>query len=262
MDEFFAGSRTTVGKIGPDRAFDAGAPLVSCIMATRNRPHFVRQALRCFLRQTYSPAELIVVDDGELPVEDLCAGLPNVRYTRLQGPVNLGAKLNLGIQSARGDIIQKLDDDDYYQSGFLELAAGSLDPTGPDRNLVAWDCFLVLLAGDRRLRHSGHGWTAGGTFCFHRDLWRRTPFRDLPRAVDAHFLRDAQPKVRRICAPELYVLVRHGHNTWTSYPGGASVDEYLRRLPPYHKRLEELIEPIDRPFYDSLTCGEEAPEEG
>ena len=226
---------------------------VSCVLATGNRPAFTRQAIRCFLRQTRDDSELIVVDDGARPVDELCAGLLRVRYVRLDEPTPLGTKLNTGIRQSQGDIIQKLDDDDFYHPEFLERAAETLSRSRHERTLVAWDCFLILLAGDDRVRFSGHGWTAGGTLCFHRALWERGPFRDAPRQVDTFFIEDHQPPCARVCAPEMYILVRHGGNTWNQLSGGGGVDAYFRRRPIYRTPLAELVEPLDEPFYRGLT---------
>lgn len=44
---------------------------ISCLMPTYNRRAFVPQAVDYFLRQDYPSRELIVVDDGTDPVEDL-----------------------------------------------------------------------------------------------------------------------------------------------------------------------------------------------
>jgi glycosyltransferase involved in cell wall biosynthesis len=228
--------------------------VVSCILATRNRPAFVRQAIRCFLRQTYDRSELIVVDDGDLSVADLCSGLYRVRYVRLNEPTSLGSKLNIGVHHARGTIIQKLDDDDYYHNGFLERAVSSLPAVEQECSLVAWDCFLIILAGEAKVRFSGHGWAAGGTLCFHRKLWERANFRDVPYAVDHWFLKDQQPRLIKVCAPELYILVRHGRNTWKTMHG-REVDAYFQRLEVYHKPLDILVEPLDRLFYWPLTNG-------
>jgi len=227
------------------------SPRVSCILATGNRLGFTRQAIRCFLRQTYDDSELVVVDDGKEPAADLCKGLLRVRYIRLDRPTLLGTKLNIGVQHARGIIIQKLDDDDYYHPQFLERAVSNLKDRNGKGGLVAWDCFLVLLAGERLVRFSGHGWAAGGTLCFHRALWEQRPFRDLPREVDAWFLRDHNMQVNRICAPDLYILVRHGRNTWREQ-NGRNVNSYFAQKPFERRSIEALVEPIDLPFYSSL----------
>jgi glycosyltransferase involved in cell wall biosynthesis len=228
-------------------------PVVSCILATGNRPEFTRQAIRCFLRQTFDRSELIVVDDGAEPVADLCSGLFRVRYIRLQQPTPLGTKLNLGIEQARGSIIQKLDDDDFYHATFLDRAVAALRQKPGANRLVTWDCFMILLAGEQHVRFSGHGWTTGGTLCFPRALWEQRPFRAVPRQVDTFFIEDNRPQLIRVCAPELYILVRHGRNTWTELSNGRPVDSHFQRLALYHRPLNDLIEPIDRVFYASLS---------
>lgn len=228
--------------------------LVSCILPTCNRPIFLRQAIRCFLRQTYEQSELIVVDDGEPPVEDLCSGLFRVHYLRLNQRTSLGEKLNIGIDHARGAIIQKWDDDDYYHPGFLEKAVNTLTSAPPGRNLVAWDCFLVLLLNEMTIRYSGNGWAAGGTLCFWRDSWEKVHFRDIPQAVDTYFIKDLQPSIPKVKAPELYILVRHGKNTWNQ-TRDINIDHYFQQLGLYAKSLENLVEPIDCVFYRSLLKG-------
>ena len=234
----------------------SGTPLVSCVVATRGRPRFLKQAIRCFLRQTLRNAELIVVDDSRRGVEELCSGLPSVRYVAAREGTSLGCKLNLGIEHARGQIVQKLDDDDYYHSTFLECSVAALQGTEPGRSVAAWDCFLVLLAGDGQVRFSGHGWAAGGTLCFHRDLWERSHFRDMPHAVDVAFLADTQAEIRRICAPSLYLVVRHGRNTWVRMGHSESVDDFFRHAPSSGMALSDIVQPIDLPFYAALSQGD------
>ncbi len=228
------------------------APL-SCVMATKDRPAFVRVALACFARQTCRDAELIVVDDGALSVEPLCRGRERVRYIRLDRPAPLGAKLNLGIATAEGGAIQKLDDDDYYHPGFLATAWARLRERAGDGSVVAWDCFYVLDTLDTAVRYSGHGWKAGGTLCFPRSMWQRRPFREVPRSVDSWFLHDHDPSVIRVCAPEMYLLVRHGRNTWRHMQGGLDADRFLRTLPLHPPGLDALVDPESAAFYRSLA---------
>ncbi len=228
------------------------APL-SCVMATRDRPGFFRMALACFQRQTCPGAELIVVDDGAQPVEPLCSGVNGVRYIRLAQPAPLGAKLNLGIAASERRWIQKLDDDDYYHPDFLATAMGHLPGRDGDPCVVAWDCFYVLHTADTTVRYSGHGWKAGGTLCFARSLWERRAFRELPRSVDSWFLYDHAPRVIPVCAPQQYLLVRHGRNTWGHMQGGLDADEFLRTLPLYPGGLDALVDPAAAAFYRSLA---------
>jgi hypothetical protein len=166
----------------------------------------------------------------------------------------LGRKLNLGIEQAAGSIIQKLDDDDFYAPEFLARSVAALESARDEHALVTWDCFNVLIAGERVLHHSGHGWTTGGTLCFHRTLWEHQAFRDAPAQVDSFFIEDHSPTLIRVCAPELYMLVRHGRNTWTRLSNGAPVDQHFGDLPA-QRRINEIVEPIDVEFYESLGKG-------
>jgi glycosyltransferase involved in cell wall biosynthesis len=232
---------------------NTSGPLVSCIMPTYNRRRFIPQALRCFANRTYRNAELIVVDDSERSVRSLCEGPEGVRYLRV--PVSTtGAKMNIGIEAARGDILQKIDDDDYYGPRFLESSVEHLLGKDPERALVTRCCFLTLVRSDGILRHSKHGWRAAGGFCFFRDLWRRIPFRDVAASQDTLFLDDLQPDVVLICDAEQYIVVRHGWNTWTSVrlkhsKKAVETDDYFRGLPAYEKTAAQLLDPGGQAFY-------------
>jgi glycosyltransferase involved in cell wall biosynthesis len=232
----------------------AMSELVSCILATGNRERFMAQALGCFAAQTYPDRELIVVDDGEVPVAGLCGPAPRVRYLRLDRRTPTGTKLNLGIEVAAGSILQKLDDDDYYAPGFLASSVGRLQASRSHRAIAAWDSFLILLASAARptLYFSGNGWMAGGTLCFRRQTWQAAPFRDVARDEDAYFLGDHSGPRLRVREPEQYVLVRHGQNTWRRFRNGVAVEDFVRSLKPYPKSLKELVGEDAARFYAGL----------
>ena len=221
-------------------------------MATRNRRRFLPQALRCFQRQNYPNKELLVVDDSRRPCPELCLHVPGVRYIRLTRPTPTGTKLNLAIEAARGDIVQKLDDDDFYRADFLATSVHHVPKRGLRTTIVTRCCFLILLRGDPAVRHSGHGWTPGGAFCFHRSLWQRQPFREVARSEDSWLLHDTEARVIRICDAEQYIVVRHGRNTWKAMSTGETADEYLGHRRPYGKTLRELTPQADVRFYRDL----------
>ena len=90
---------------------------ISVIIPTIGRAS-LRTAVESALNQTVPPAEVIVVvdSDGEpdLPTSDA------VRVLRTSGGVGPGRARQLGIDSAKGDIIALLDDDDRWKKGKLE----------------------------------------------------------------------------------------------------------------------------------------------
>jgi glycosyltransferase involved in cell wall biosynthesis len=90
---------------------------ISVIIPTIGRAS-LRTAVESALNQTVPPAEVIVVvdSDGEpdLPTSDA------IRVLRTSGGVGPGRARQLGIDSAKGDIIALLDDDDRWKKGKLE----------------------------------------------------------------------------------------------------------------------------------------------
>jgi hypothetical protein len=117
---------------------------------------------------------------------------------------------------------------------------------------VVWCCFAVLITGERRLYFSGHGWSTGGTLCFRRALWRRHPFRDMYASSDSWFIRDNNPSIVRVCAPDQYLVVRHGANTWTRIAGSDSVEDYFRQQ-SYPGSIPRFVGRRHAAFYHALA---------
>ncbi len=225
---------------------------VSCILPTKDRPGFVAQALRCWERQTFRDRELIVVDDGVPgPVADLCAGRDAVTYLHVP-PTLLGTKLNIGIERARGDVIQKWDDDDYYAPDFLSCALRALRGCPVARGFVLWEEYLVFLSWRGTVHYTGLGHKAGPSLCFDKAIWEESPFREIPHAVDSFFIGD-HPDYVPVRGAEMLMLVRHKRNTWKEY-WGTDVDGYIEEhLVQYDRPLSVFMAPEDVVFYQSLT---------
>lgn len=98
-------------------------PLVSIIIPTYNRKHFVSDAIDSCLAQTVDNLEIIVVDDGST---DGAAGHLRENYgdtIRLIAQSNQGPGIarNRGIEAARGEFIHFLDADDQLRNDKIEL---------------------------------------------------------------------------------------------------------------------------------------------
>ena len=227
--------------------------LVSCVMATiPERRSFLAQAVKYFLGQTQSDKELSVVGEEAGPSDSLIPNGAPIRYLQTRGGTNLGEKLNIGIEVARGSIIQKVDDDDYYHAEFLAVMASSLDSRKSSQAVAAIDCCPVLITQSGDLKWTGHGRFAGGTLCFPKSLWHRCPFRDVPKDVDRWFLEDQNPDRVRVCRPGLYIYVRHGGTHLWTHRGGQDVREYFSQRSNFWRPLGELMDPDDVGFYRRL----------
>lgn len=203
----------------------AERPLVSCIMPTGNRREFVPLAIRYFLRQDYEPKELVVVDDGEQPVDDLLPRDERISYHRLPRRLTVGAKRNFACERARGTIIAHWDDDDWYAPHRLgrqveALARGGADVCGTN-DLLFYD---VVRADAWRYVYPPESktWVSGSTLCYTREFWERYPFDNIDVGEDACFVWSAAPERVRVMADKsLHVGIIHGKNvspkeTWGS----------------------------------------------
>ncbi|HVG02611.1 MAG TPA: glycosyltransferase, partial [Nitrospira sp.] len=93
------------------------SPMVSVIVPTYNRPERLRQALESVNGQQYQDFEIIVVNDGTIPVEAVVADLNQAgRITLVNHDRNRGlaASRNTGLRMAKGTYIAYLDDDDRF----------------------------------------------------------------------------------------------------------------------------------------------------
>ena len=119
-------------------------PLVSVLMPVFQPDAAVDAAIASVLGQTWRNLELIIVDDGS--PEDACRRLlawperdPRVRLLRAQGNAGTYAVRNLGLASARGELVTCHDADDWSHPRKIELQARHLlARAGRVGNLSRW----------------------------------------------------------------------------------------------------------------------------
>lgn len=248
--------------------YPAFQPLVSVVLTTRDRPGFLPIALTGYRQQRYQRRELIVVDDGEqYPASEPAVNAIGGRLLRMPPGTPLGSKLNAGIALARGSLIQKMDDDDWYGPGFLEGMTGALTASWEatcQPTLVFLSPFLFFDLARWDVRRSITGHLPGATLLFPRALWQEQPFRPLPGDEDVWFQLDhsrlGAVTVRCQSLTE-YLAVRHtgidtdrGH-TWVHQGGGERLDDYVQRLAPYEQPPEALLPPWAAAAYRRLLPG-------
>ena len=235
------------------------APLVSCIMPTRDRRDFVLQSVRYFQRQDYPASELIILDDDATDTLAELRGDSRIRYLRLPERTSIGAKRNQGCAAARGSIIAHWDDDDWYAPNRLtaqvaQLAEGKADVSGLSAgvffDLSSWQFWRCTADLHRRLFV---GDVHGGTLVFKRRVWEqgaRYPDRSL--AEDAWFLHDALrrgARVERLAGEGLFVYLRHADCSW-KFACGQFIDAR-----GWQRVEEPPLPPEDRAFYAARSAG-------
>ena len=200
-------------------------PLVSCIMPTAGRRAFAGQAIAYFLRQTYGPAELLIVDDGADAVADLLPDDPRVRYLRLPRRRSVGAKRNLACEAAAGEIIVHWDDDDWSAPRRLGHQVEELLRQGADvcgLSAVTYYDPWQRQAWQYVYPPHAQAWVAGNTLCYRKTFWQRNPFADIDVGEDTRFVQ-ARLAQRLAVLPDagFFVAVIHAHNVSPKRPRGA-----------------------------------------
>ena len=105
-------------------------PEVSVVITTRNRLHYLREAVAAVLTQSLEDLELIVVDDASTDATaDWLGALTDerVRSTRLQQHSERSVALNRGHELAQAQKVLFVDDDDRMLPRSLERLSNALD---------------------------------------------------------------------------------------------------------------------------------------
>ncbi len=176
----------------------AGAPTVSVVLATR-RPDMLGFALSQVGRQVGVDLQLVLAPHGFTPdpveVRDLAGpGLADrIVVVPQDASVLFGDVLNAAVVAADGDVVLKMDDDDWYAPDFVADLLLARSYSGAE--LVGTPSeFHYLVSEDVTVRR-GHRaelyahFVAGGTMLVDRGLLRAVGgFRPVRRYVDAQLL--------------------------------------------------------------------------
>ena len=196
-------------------------PNVSIITVTRDRRAFIPLAKYCIVAQGYpeDKIEWVIVDDGNDQIKDLVSEMPNVKYVLSDDPMTIGAKRNLGIESASHDVLVMMDDDDVYPNNSV-LTRVAYMMAAPKKEAVfctTIPCYDIherksfmnvppnTLAMSERVSEA--------TLCFTRDFWSQRKFPDQQIAEGGAFIRDREVMCRELSPQDVIVSLVHSKNT-------------------------------------------------
>lgn len=126
--------------------------LVSVIIPTYKRSDYLLRSIQSILNQTYSPIEIIVVDDNGLGSEDQRMTQAQLQNFIDQGKIqyiphvtnrNGSAARNTGLKASKGSYINFLDDDDVFEPTKIEMQVKRLEKVGDQFD--ACYCNTVIL---------------------------------------------------------------------------------------------------------------------
>lgn len=162
-------------------------------MPTQNRRNFIGAAIVSFLSQTYKEKELVIVDDGDDPVEDVVkkyqAKGTAIRYFRKKEKTTTGEKRNITNDLATGELICHFDDDDWSSPDRIEFQVGLMikerKPIAGFSRLFFWDCVRLRAL---IFRSTTFGYVCGTSLIYRRDIWERNPFKNIQCRSDNEFV--------------------------------------------------------------------------
>jgi glycosyltransferase involved in cell wall biosynthesis len=146
-------------------------------MPTYNRERWIPLAIDCFLNQTFTDAELVILDNGTDNTRDIVPAHPRIRYIHQPGPrLTTGEMRNLTCSLAQGDILLHWDDDDWSAPTRIESQLKDLETSG--KPFVGYHRISYWHPATR-LAYQYHGtrpYACGTSQCYLKSYWQQNKF--------------------------------------------------------------------------------------
>lgn len=188
--------------------------LVSAVLVTRGRREWARQALDCFLAQTYEPKNCFVIDDADDPSFPNIVNHPNVGHVLLNERLSIPAKRNMAARLATGEILMHFDSDDWSAPERMADQVKRLEESG---KMVTGYHSILFHDGNRAAKYEGHPpYACGTSLAYLKSFWESHNFNEgLVVHEDNHFVSAAQDcqQIVSVDAGQLMCARVHAGNT-------------------------------------------------
>jgi hypothetical protein len=234
-------------------------PRVSVVIPTYNRRALLPQALRSISEQRYSNLEVIVVNDGGAPVDDIVATFPGVRLISNERNGGVEHAINTGYRAATGAYVTHVSDDDALYPDHIARLVEACERSGCAiahgntliRFLRETPTGLELLGFSAnvfvRSLEKTEAWTnspvAGHALIIRRDVGERLGWYDETLPV----LGDQEMQTRH-AAVEDFVHVDLVTSEWRFTGGAANLSSRKAQAVPDAMRQWFEKHPSDRPI--------------
>ena len=122
---------------------DAADPLLSVVVPAYDVENYLTDCLRSILGQSHAQLEVVVVDDGSTDATGEIADRIAAEDSRVrvihQANAGLGAARNEGVRHSTGTYLAFADSDDLIVDGAYAALVGSLERTGSDVSIGAFE---------------------------------------------------------------------------------------------------------------------------
>ena len=121
-------------------------PTVSLVVAVRNQEKYIGRCIRSILNQTYSRSDYVVIVVNDASTDNTKFALElfdnDIKLINNEVQKGLPGSLNVGIRSARGRFVVRIDGDDYVHTEYVNILSMHL-ALNPWMDAVACDYNLV-----------------------------------------------------------------------------------------------------------------------
>lgn len=212
-----------IGTVLPARVRERRRPSVTVLLCT-NRPHRLAAALAMIAGQVDVDLDVVLVAHGFDPgapevreIIDTC-GIERIRTVPADASLTLGECLNLAVEHAGGDVLSKMDDDDFYAPRYLADLLDALHYA--DAQIVGKQAHYMYVESQgvtlHRFAHREHRYTdfvMGPTITGYREVFELIPFQRRNTGEDTSFLAAAQHAGYRIYSADRFNFVQYRGST-------------------------------------------------
>ncbi|MBO1031881.1 glycosyltransferase [Tessaracoccus sp. SD287] len=245
-------------------------PMVSVVIATKDRVDLLMEAVRSVLVQSAQDFEIVVVDDGsEEDVQGALASLGDnrIRYFR-QEAKGISAARNLGLDVSRGYFTAVLDDDDLMPPQRLEWQVSSITDgyVGSAGSFINFDdetgeLHTIISKHPTIANAAENGGAPGhGTWLLRTDVMRSIRYDEsIPSGIDNNFFLRLLRSGYRVKHSAYPVLMRRQHGGQVTVKDAQRQGDAAKQALQFFKfgltkwHLQKLAEDAKAESYPSTT---------
>ncbi len=124
---------------------------VSVLIPASGPPQVLARAIRSVEEQSFENWEIVIVDHGQIPLENWLRSLPlweRISYVRFPHALLPGTARNFAMRIARGEFLAYLDEDNTFAPEHLESLVAKIEQSGAQ--IAAASSRLVIEQADQR----------------------------------------------------------------------------------------------------------------
>ncbi|WP_347565670.1 glycosyltransferase [Arthrobacter sp. D5-1] len=220
-------AESVVASVLPERVRLPEVPTVSALVPTI-RPHQLEHVFSTVGSQTDVQMELVLLTHGfevpEVKVQELAQkyGVSRFKLLTASRNVTLGECLNRCVAASTGEVLTKMDDDDYYGPRYLvdllyALDYSKADVVGKQAHYMYFAATNATILRSSHMEHRPARLVMGPTMTARREVFEAHPFEALNRGEDTAFLKAVSSAGGLIYSADRFNFCQHrkgeGH-TW------------------------------------------------